>query len=156
MLLGDFFHRGRKHAARAAPIGPEIHHHRLRLAGFDYVGLKVRVANCLNVVCHVFLMSLAGMDDLSSIIRCACQPRDSGAFRSLIQRGIRSGRSLPGKILRHPVHLQRPPSVLIPQSQQRRMQALEKRSTIVRLKLEPEFPALSPGRTSARCRPGRR
>jgi hypothetical protein len=53
MFLGNFFYRRRQHMARAAPIGPEIHHHRLRLAGLNYVSLKTCVADCLNVICHV-------------------------------------------------------------------------------------------------------
>ena len=43
MLPRDLFDRGRQHVARAAPIGPEIHHHRLGLAGFDHVRFKARV-----------------------------------------------------------------------------------------------------------------
>ena len=48
MFARNFFHRGRQHEARAAPVGPEINHYRLGLAGFDHVHLKAGVAYCLN------------------------------------------------------------------------------------------------------------
>ncbi len=46
--------------AGAAPIRPEIHHDGLGLARLDYIVLKVCVANCLNVVCHVFPLCAHG------------------------------------------------------------------------------------------------
>src|SRR5690348_811855 len=50
MLARNFFHRRRQHVARAAPIRPEIHHHRLRLARLDHVRLEV----CVVYRCYVF------------------------------------------------------------------------------------------------------
>ena len=60
VFAGDFFHRGRQHVARTAPIGPEIHHHRLRLARVDHVGLKVRVVDRLNTLSAMFSFRCAG------------------------------------------------------------------------------------------------
>src|SRR4029077_2348646 len=41
--------------ARTAPICPEVHHHRLRIAGLDHFGFKAIVCNAGNILCHVFL-----------------------------------------------------------------------------------------------------
>ena len=43
---GDLFQRGRDHAARAAPFGPEIHHD--RLGALEHLGLEIRVGNLCN------------------------------------------------------------------------------------------------------------
>src|ERR1700735_2201157 len=54
MLACDLFDGRRQHFARPAPVSPEIDHHRLSLAGFDYVRLKAGVGYGWNVVCHYF------------------------------------------------------------------------------------------------------
>ena len=40
---GDLFQRGRDHAARAAPLGPEVDHH--RLGALQHLGLEIRIGN---------------------------------------------------------------------------------------------------------------
>src|SRR5579872_4266486 len=51
---GDLGDSRRKHQARPAPFRPKIHHHRLRVARIDDLGLKSYVCHSVNVICHVF------------------------------------------------------------------------------------------------------
>src|SRR5579863_1150897 len=57
VLARDFFDGRCKHMARAAPIGPEVHHHGLILARVHHFHLKIRVADCLkSTFRHVFFL----------------------------------------------------------------------------------------------------
>jgi hypothetical protein len=51
------FHRRRKHMARAAPISPEIHHHRLGLTRFNHICFETRVRYCRYIICHLVSLS---------------------------------------------------------------------------------------------------
>ena len=49
VVLRNFFHGGSKHVAWAAPIGPEIHEHGLRLARFNHIFVKACITHRLNI-----------------------------------------------------------------------------------------------------------
>ncbi len=54
VFVGDFSHSGREHVTRTAPIRPEVHHYRLRVAGLDHFGLEACVRNAGDGICHFF------------------------------------------------------------------------------------------------------
>jgi len=54
IVVGDLGHRWREHVARTAPFRPEVHHHGLRIARREYLGLEISIGCCLNcIVSHV-------------------------------------------------------------------------------------------------------
>src|SRR6266702_2641846 len=107
IIVGDLCYRRREHVAWAAPFRPEVHHHRLRIAGRQHLGLKIPVGYCLNrIVSHVLCpqrLANPAASSLSSIdlIRCSSRllvsrglPRASRRFPRTLRDLLRSRRAL--------------------------------------------------------------
>src|SRR6266705_1070364 len=79
IVVSNLRNRRREHVARTAPFCPEVHHHRLRIAGRQHLGLKIPVGYCLNrIVSHVLCphrLANPAAFSLSSIDLISCSSR---------------------------------------------------------------------------------
>jgi hypothetical protein len=60
--MSDLGDGGCQHVARSAPIGPEIYHYWLRVAGGEHLRLKIAIGYGLNVISHVVCPQRIGLE----------------------------------------------------------------------------------------------